>query len=317
MNNLNENYCNENCRTAQLLADTKSIQVGLQNQRGQFRLGFTLVELLVVVAIIGILATLVTAAAFRVMTTTRITAARMKINDIEMALEMYKNKFGEYPPMLSDTAAVTRHIKKRWPRCNVTAIPTDGDKKDSLVFWLGGFTNEDGKYCGFSVDKTNPFGVVDGGTSDKYDNEVFIELYDDKNVLPQEIPEDLVNSGESNQRKRIIISIGSTSAPVVYFRGKKGGGSNAYRDTNNPDPTDNIWRERINPYGVASPYLKSNSPDDKWHNPETYQLIHPGADGLFGGTPKENRVTDGRQLDDGDYDNITNLGTSTIEAMLP
>jgi prepilin-type N-terminal cleavage/methylation domain-containing protein len=330
------NYCNENCPTAQLSNDShlnfrlglsaylleggilnsyvdkihsvrrvtipKKSQVSFCDSLWGMRLGFTLVELLVVVAIIGILATLITAAAFRVMNTTRMTAVRMKINDIEMALEMYKNKFGEYPPMLGDKPAVARHIKKRWPRSTVTDIPTDNDK-DTLVFWLGGFRNSDGKYCGFSVDKINPFNVNDGNPSDKFDNEVFIELNDD-GVRSH------TNSGSGiGEQKRITISMGSQVAPVVYFRGKRGGGANAYKNSDNE-----IWSESFTTFGKASPYLKEAG---KWHNPETYQLIHPGADGNFGDTQLDKRITDGSKLGDGDYDNITNLGTSTLEAMLP
>jgi hypothetical protein len=40
----------------------------------------------------------------------------MEMHQISLALETYKNKFGEYPPDLYDKAAVVRHVKKRWPR---------------------------------------------------------------------------------------------------------------------------------------------------------------------------------------------------------
>ncbi|MDR2643296.1 MAG: prepilin-type N-terminal cleavage/methylation domain-containing protein [Planctomycetaceae bacterium] len=304
MCNLYKNYCNENYLPVQFVTNEKKTQVILNKRHKQYRYGFTLVELLVVVAIIGILATLITAAAFRVIATTRVTTVRMKINEIEMALEMYKSKFGEYPPMLADEKAVARHIKKRWPRCADTEIPNTNNK-DSLVFWLGGFSNKDGKYCGFSVNKTTPFTVNDTN-SDAFDNEVFIELSEDKNVR------------EIENKKRIVISMGSKDGPVVYFRGKKGGGANAYKND-----TNEIWKETFSSdsYGTASPYYyeKSEESDkpDKWHNSETFQLIHPGADGKFGKTAQADRITNGSKLDDGDYDNITNLGSSTIEALLP
>ncbi|MDR1485133.1 MAG: prepilin-type N-terminal cleavage/methylation domain-containing protein [Planctomycetaceae bacterium] len=298
MSNLDKNYCNENCPTAQFLAEVKLAQVNLCNWRVRYRFGFTLVELLVVVAIIGILATLITAAAFRVINTARLTEIRTKISDIEMALEMYKNKFGEYPPDAADREAVIRHIKKRWPRCPVvssetqitvagTDIESRLDDRDSLMFWLGGYKNSDGKYCGFGVNKLNPFGVNDGGESKDYDNEVFIDIVDDNSM--------------SFGTVRFITIRG---APVVYFRGKKGGGPNAY----------NALPVTVQGFGTIVPYKKDAT---KWHNPETYQLIHPGADDTFG-SGNGARLTDGTEpLSEGDYDNITNLGTSTVEALLP
>lgn len=81
--------------------------------------GFTLVEILIVIVIIGLLAG---------MTTTVIVGARRSVNNsvitaqmsqLSIALDEYKNKFGEYPPDLSDPVAVERHLKKRWPRYNV------------------------------------------------------------------------------------------------------------------------------------------------------------------------------------------------------
>ena len=82
--------------------------------------GFTLVEILIVIVIIGLLAG---------MTTTVVVSARRSVSNsvisaqmsqISIALDEYKNKFGEYPPDLSDRVAVERHLKKRWPRYNVT-----------------------------------------------------------------------------------------------------------------------------------------------------------------------------------------------------
>jgi prepilin-type N-terminal cleavage/methylation domain-containing protein len=312
MCDLNKNYCNENCSSTEL--PTRAIGVDFCNRKLWKVSGFTLVELLVVVAIIGILAALITAASFRVIATTRVTTVRMKINELEYALEQYKNKFGEYPPMLNDTPAVTRHLKKRWPRLDAAATTAAmnviaATNKDSLVFWLGGFRNIDGKYCGFGVDKANPFGgALDGANSGAYDNEVFIELIQDTNV---KLDRTIVDS--TRDKMRVIISMGGKDYPVVYFRGKKGGGIEAYRNSND---SNNIWQETTS-CGIAAPYSKVL---DKWHNPETFQLIHPGFDGRFGEEPppSNGKITgDGLNLDDHDYDNITNLGTSTIEALLP
>lgn len=81
--------------------------------------GFTLVEILVVIVIIGLLAgmtTTVVVSARRSVSNSVITA---QMSQLSIALDEYKNKFGEYPPDLSDKVAVERHLKKRWPRYNV------------------------------------------------------------------------------------------------------------------------------------------------------------------------------------------------------
>ena len=62
------------------------------------RNGFTLVELLTVITIIGILLGLVTAVAMSVMTTAKGAVIAMEINNLDQALRTYNEKFGEFPP---------------------------------------------------------------------------------------------------------------------------------------------------------------------------------------------------------------------------
>ena len=42
------------------------------------------------------------------------------MSQLSMALDEYKNRYGEYPPDLNDEAAVVRHLKRRWPRYRAT-----------------------------------------------------------------------------------------------------------------------------------------------------------------------------------------------------
>ncbi len=134
------------------------------------RRAFTLVELLVVVAIIGILATLITSAATAARQYVKVARIKMQLYQIEMAIEQYKNKYGEYPPDWSDQQAVLRHVKKRWPRFRFTTstpadqyiefcyliynstgwnprngnayTPEDMAFISTLPFWLGGLPND-------------------------------------------------------------------------------------------------------------------------------------------------------------------------------
>ena len=80
------------------------------------RRAFTLVEILTVIAIIGILAALVTLAVAGAMRAVKRGKIAVEMNEIAMALGHYKAEFGEYPPDMYDNEVLVRHVKKRWPR---------------------------------------------------------------------------------------------------------------------------------------------------------------------------------------------------------
>ncbi|MGH9897043.1 MAG: type II secretion system protein, partial [bacterium] len=62
------------------------------------RAAFTLVELLVVITIIGILASLITVAAVSALRKARETEIKAEIDQVSTAIEEYKNKTTAYPP---------------------------------------------------------------------------------------------------------------------------------------------------------------------------------------------------------------------------
>ena len=147
--------------------------VSSRPRRHRIFAGFTLVEMLVVITIIGILAALVIPAAYSVMVAAKRARIAMEIKQLEMACQAYKEKFGEYPPDFSRVndfahatmqdaarAAVVRHLSKAFPRfvipgSDITAqwaslqstiltgwnidITLDTcSPASALVFWLGG-----------------------------------------------------------------------------------------------------------------------------------------------------------------------------------
>ncbi len=77
----------------------------ISSTKRTLRHGFTLVEMLVVVAIIGILAGLITAAATVAIKTAKKAVITMEFTQLDQALKAYKDKYGEYPPDGTDFPA--------------------------------------------------------------------------------------------------------------------------------------------------------------------------------------------------------------------
>jgi prepilin-type N-terminal cleavage/methylation domain-containing protein len=136
------------------------------------RHAFTLVEMLTVVIIIGILAALLSNAVIGARKRARIAAQKMEIEQLAMAMEAYRTKYGEYPPSEFPSAyppvtdrdiaardAINRHLRKAFPRYDIHRVAqgnTDPytqfradlaqfnlnaeamDGAAALVFWLGG-----------------------------------------------------------------------------------------------------------------------------------------------------------------------------------
>lgn len=156
------------------------------------RVGFTLVELVVVVAIIALLMALLLPAINSVRRTARDAEVRKDISDLEQAIAQFKVSFGSEPPSYIelfanqsdwDLPANARYkglVKQLWPKFDFTdcggassgmpgsmvfTLPNTStatvlklNGSECLVFFLGGMLDPaSGAFTGFAKDPANPF----------------------------------------------------------------------------------------------------------------------------------------------------------------
>ena len=86
------------------------------------RSGFTLIEILVVITIIGVLAGLLLPAVMKAVSTAQEGAYKLEIDTLADAVEKYKNKYGDYPPDGSSWQIMERHLRKAFPQILQTEL---------------------------------------------------------------------------------------------------------------------------------------------------------------------------------------------------
>lgn len=273
--------------------------------------GFTLIELLVVIVIIGLLAGMALVALGGARGFFQGATAKARLNDVSTALELYKSKYGEYPPdYCANDAAIKRHILKRWPKAlksgqadAMVAFAKDsysGAPGNALLFWIAGPDAE-----GFSADEAKPFGEYDASSGN-----FAISDADPRETPIMELAYDSDGSGGGNYNDKGLMFRG---IPIAYFRAEKG----KYDGKEFPAGGN----------GVAAPYMKNGA----WYNKDSFQLILPGEDENFGEDPYGDDdhaahpghedeyvardLADGATTGAADADNVANFAEgATIEA---
>ncbi|MGY8771005.1 MAG: type II secretion system protein [Pirellulales bacterium] len=289
--------------------------------------GFTLVELLVVITIIGILAGLALVAIAPAITRARETAMAFELGQIDQAIRDYKNDMGSFPPDSSVNLhklpgpnpdkdveyTINRHLNRKFSQRSandkVTLIPA----VPATNMYERGMISRDAP-----VDLNN-LGPA----------EVYVLLL---MGFSPDVERPLTGPGERKKRfdfktERLIdpdddgwysYKLAYSDSEVVYFR------SGNYLGKN-PEQSDRPEVASYTPgfgIGIARPYYFK---DTKWAGDDTFQLICAGIDGDFGEGFSDHRshksyptglVTTGDlvayTLED--RDNITNFAQSTLRA---
>ena len=294
------------------------------------RSAFTLVELLVVMAIIGILIGLLIPTIRGVMIRAEVSRIVMELKQLESGLETYKKKRDDYPPDFTDPALVVRHARKAFPRIadgdlnallsvayNVKTVADLGsvatwniDPAEALVFWLQGFSEE----------VTRPFTGPGGPLNTATPRNTGVYDFDGRRLL----------TADDGDPFPVYLPKGF-ELPYVFFDsrsyGYKMAAGSVDLSAQYPPPISkkpSNWHKQVT--GRARPYMSSLA-NEVWVNERTFQIFACGVDSDFG---QENlkaftknpqvqwkRYPSGHNFTDGDKKNVSNfsggqLGDSTL-----
>jgi prepilin-type N-terminal cleavage/methylation domain-containing protein len=298
------------------------------------RRAFTLIELLIVLAIIGILAGLLLGGVFGVFTTARATQVTAEISSLEKAIVDFKQRFGVEPPsyfVFYENGIGTVDVNNNGNMTDVVRLQST----EALVFFLGGSgvldtmrTINERQPLGFSTNPVNPFalGGQRVGPFHEFDLSRFCDI--DQDGMPE-----------------YLDPIPGQLLPYLYFSSYEGAGYRPFGLNGTPDPAgmaqvdDEILRQGSGASGtdvIQGLYLTNDGSwpmvggrpgetlmDTQYINPKSFQIISPGQDFRFGvggtyirgkglavfsGTDTY-RTTEVRQPE---FDNITNFSSGLI-----
>ena len=242
--------------------------------------GFTLVEMLVVIAIIGLLAALVTRAVAAALYAAKNTRIKTEIDNLDSAMKSFKDKIGggAYPPAdlhfevdprtktLVPNPQLRAFLARAFPRYEMSRAKTDFsalnidvsnpnyfDPAAALVFWLGGVSD----------DPANPWGDATRQFNDPQ-NDAYRKrqpLFDfDKGRLKTPTPVYGLSTGavakyDPQSPMQYLASYGN--APYVYFDNKSYYTPNLKKNDFDPN-FSNIRYWAVGDWGIVSPYVRDN-----------------------------------------------------------
>jgi len=273
------------------------------------RSGFTLIELIMVIAIIATLAALILPAIGNVRDRARITQVKTEMSQLEAAIADFNAEFStdvpsrvtlyESPAGWTGDSAARSLVRGIWNKFNFT-LPRDlngnGNSTDTivllgdqaLVFFLGGMYSSDTGFIGFSANPTNPFDVTSPIATRIGP---FFE-FDQRRVMDGSTASKTPRASYSGSavlgRFPVYVDpLPGQKSPYLYACTYDGLGYNdsgtlsdvssyATGDTN---PGDSTISFRI--YLTDTKATAADADPPAW-KPSSFQLISPGFDGLYG-----------------------------------
>lgn len=101
-------------------------KTALARSAGTTQAGFTLVELLVGISIIGLLAALLISGLSRAVQRARSASAQQSVNALVLGVQQFENDFGFYPPLVHDGAVISNGNDDRRPSVEIDGRIQDG-----------------------------------------------------------------------------------------------------------------------------------------------------------------------------------------------
>jgi len=283
---------------------------------------FTLTELLVVITIIAILASLITGAAINALNKAKQTRITLEIQQLSGAIEEFKNEYNAYPPNGMNVTGSTglavndfvRMFKKSFPRGqepigliralagdttsgmpgNPTPLPGGGGmtSAESLYFWLGGFSSDPqfpiSGTGGPSFDTSTTTGEVLESRNRRYE-------FDLGRLEPRDSNGAFHDTNNGGQGRFIIYTIGTVQRRINLWQYAPSGSGQpfVYVDVSRHAPTDydlNLAGSggtenifAIKQYREG--FNSSTTPtvsDIVFVNNRKFQILHAGLDDAWG-----------------------------------